>query len=370
MINSELKKRNLPPLKSREEMIEILQREEYGYLPDVEYKMEVSDPLVIDGRFASAGRSGFGNGTVSLSFVTLTITTEYGSHSFKVYRLLHKDCKKRPVVLLNNFHPANASFYFPVEELSEREVDYLVFVNKEMCTDDNDFSNGLASVLLPNGQDTDTTCGKLMIWAWGAMRVMDYALTLPGTDPENVAILGHSRLGKTALVTAMMDERFKYAFSNNSGCSGAALSRGGTGAINPDAPIDSGRGENICDITDRFSYWFCKNYLKYRENMYPDDFDQHYLISTIAPRFVVVASNSGDNWADQKSEQLGCHAASEMWENKGLLGLVDCNEFAKPGEAFLKGRLGYFMVDFVHFLSRHNWHRYLEFIELHKGENI
>ena len=37
------------------------------------------------------------------------------------------------------------------------------------------------------------------------MRVMDYALTLPGTDADNVAILGHSRLGKTALVTAMMD---------------------------------------------------------------------------------------------------------------------------------------------------------------------
>ena len=367
---NELKKRNLPPLKSREEMMEILQREEYGYLPNVEYKLDVSDPIVIDSRYASAGRFGFQNGTVQSSIVDLSVTTEYGSHTFKVYRLLHRDGKKRPVVLLNNFHPGNASHYFPIEELSEYEVDYLVFNYKEISSDDGDFSTGLAPILLPNGQDTDTACGKIMIWAWGAMRVLDYALTLPGTDPENIAILGHSRLGKTALVTGMMDERFKYAFSNCSGCSGAALSRGGSGLVDPEAPIASGRGENIRDITDRFPYWFCKNYQKYRENMYPDDFDQHYLLATIAPRFVAVASNSGDNWADPKSEQLCCHAASQMWEEKGLSGLVDSNDFAKPGEAFLKGRLSYFMVDFVHFLSRHNWHRYLEFIEKHKDEKI
>ena len=53
MIYDELKKRNLPPLKSREEMVEILQREEYGYLPDVEYKLEASEPLFLERRYAS-----------------------------------------------------------------------------------------------------------------------------------------------------------------------------------------------------------------------------------------------------------------------------------------------------------------------------
>ena len=56
-----------------------------------------------------------------------------------------------------------------------------------------------------------------------------YALTLDGTDCKNVAILGHSRLGKTALFTGMMDERFTHVFSNNAGCAGDAIARGGTG---------------------------------------------------------------------------------------------------------------------------------------------
>lgn len=370
MICEELKSRNLPPLKSREEMVEILQREEYGYLPDVEYKLEASEPLVIERRYASGISCTRPFGRVWSSFVDLTVTTEFGSHTFKVYRLLHNDGKKRPLILLNNIHPGNASPYFPIEELSEYEVDYLVFCYKDLASDDADFSNGLAPILLPNGQETGTTCGKIMIWAWGAMRVLDYALTLPGTDPENIAVLGHSRLGKTALVTAMMDKRFKYAFSNNSGCGGAALAHGSSGLTVKGDYFTPGRGENICDLTTSFPYWFCKNYLKYSEKMYADEFDQHYLIASIAPRYVVVGSNSADDWADQKSEQLACHAASPAWEELGLKGITECDHFLNHGEACLDGRIGYFMIDFFHFLSRHSWHRYLEFIELHKDEMV
>lgn len=365
MIYEELKKRKLPPLKSREEMVEILQREEYGYMPKVEYKVEASEPEILDRRFASDSTCTHPIGRVFSSFVDLTVTTEFGSHTFKVFRLLHTDGKKRPVILLNNFHPGNASHYFPIEELSEYDVDYFVFNYRDLASDDADFSNGLAPILIPNGQEDDTTCGKIMIWAWGAMRVLDYALTLPGTDADNVAILGHSRLGKTALVTAMMDTRFKYAFSNNSGCAGAALAHGSTGVtMEVGTP---GKGENIREVT-RMPYWFCKNYLKYREKLYADEFDQHFLIASIAPRYVVVGSNSGDHWADQKSEQLACLAASPAWEEMGLKGVVGCDRFLNPGEAILDGRIGYFMVDFLHFLSRHCWHRYLEFIIKHKDD--
>ena len=53
---TELKKRELPPLKTREEMIEIMQREVYGYLPDVPFKIEVSEPQIIERRYGSSGR--------------------------------------------------------------------------------------------------------------------------------------------------------------------------------------------------------------------------------------------------------------------------------------------------------------------------
>jgi len=359
MILSELKKRNLPALKTREEMVEIMQREVYGYLPNISYKMSVSEPTMVEARFDK--------GNVHYTRAEVTIETENGAHTFPIFRLLHQDGKKRPLIIYNNFHLDGRSQYFPVEELSEYDVDYITFCYKDITSDDGDFTNGIAPLFLPNGQQKDTDCGKIAMWAWCAMRVLDYALTLPSTDPDNVMISGHSRLGKTALFTGMMDTRFKFVLSNMAGCAGDAIAHGGTGIakLSPDY-TGVGKGENITDITNNFPYWFCKNYMKYRAKNYSDEFDQHYIVASICPRYVLVGSASLDHWADQVSQQLCCAAAGEAWEKAGLTGFKGTDKWILPNEASLEGQVGFFMIDSNHFMSRHCWKRAVEFIMLHK----
>ena len=167
MLQAELKKRALPPLRSREEMAEIMQREVYGYLPSADYTLSADEPTKEEGRFAC--------GNVTHSHINLTIRLKTGEHTFRVDRLLHTDGKKHPLILLNNFHPMGCSRYFPIEELSESDADFLVFCYTDITSDDGDFSTGLAPLLLPNGQETDETCGKIGIWAWAAMRVLGSA---------------------------------------------------------------------------------------------------------------------------------------------------------------------------------------------------
>ena len=358
MLQAELKKRALPSLQSREKMMDILQSEVYGYLPSAAYTISVDEPTKVEARFAC--------GNVTHSYVNLSIHLENGAHTFRVDRLLHNDGKRRPLILLNNFHPSASSPYFPMEELSESEADFLVFCHNEISSDDADFSTGLAPLLLPNGQETDETCGKIGIWAWAAMRVLDYGLTLPGTDPNNVAIAGHSRLGKTALFAAMMDPRFKFVFSNAAGCTGDSLSHGNSGHSR--TAWTSKLGELISDITKNFPYWFCKKYKKYAEKNISDTFDQHFLLASIAPRYVMVGSCDLDAWADPKSQQLCALAAGEAWETIGLPGLIGSDCYLEPGEARIDGHVGYFLIHSMHFLSRHSWRRFLEFIEKHKDE--
>lgn len=363
MLYKELERRKLPPLKSRDEMKEIMQREVYGYLPDVPYTWSVSDATEVESRYCC--------GEVVFSYVDFTIQIGDNSHTFRVDRLLHADGKKRPLIIVNNFHPMESSHYFPREELSEYDADYLLFCYTDISSDDGDFTTGLAPLLLPDGQVNDADCGKIAIWAWAAMRVLDYGLTLSGTDAQNVAIAGHSRLGKTALYTAMTDERFKFAFSNAAGCAGDSLAHGSTGVeqshIDRDLRV---RGENIADIVERFPYWFCKNYFKYAENNISDIFDQHYLLAAVAPRYVAVGACDMDYWADPQSQQMCCLAASEMWEKNGLDGLVGCDRYLKAGEALLDGHVGYFKIHSKHFFSRHSWKRFIEFIENHKDKDV
>ena len=355
MLNAELQKRKLPPLKSRAEMADVLQKCVYGYLPQVEHTLCASDPVTVERRYAC--------GRVAHSYTELTVTTAAGNHKFRVDRLLHTDGNKRPLVIYINFHLLGASPYFPMEEMTEYDVDFLSFCYKDVTSDDGDFSNGIVPLL----QNADTPCGKIAMWAWAAQRVLDYGLTLSGTDAENIAVAGHSRLGKTALFCAMTDERFKFVLSNASGCLGASLAHGNTGCI-PDAPRHS-RGENYRDIFGMFPYWFTPAFAEHAKALTSDLFDQHYLLAAISPRFVLVGSCSLDAWADPVSEQLCCAAASQRWEELGYDGFL-CSELARPREAFLDGRIGYFLLQSKHFMSRHGWRQYMEFIAKNNNEKI
>ena len=360
MLKQEVLKRNLPPLKSREEMIEILQREEYGYLPENNFEWSVSNYKRVDGRLAK--------GEVIYSTVDFTLTNKYGAHTFPVNQFLHTDGKKYPTIIhIAGKYPGN---FVPEEEIVEQGYNLIIFSFNDVTSDDPDFTTGIAPLVFPNGRQNPTDCGKIGLWAFSAMRVLDYLLTLDCVDEKNVAVVGQSRLGKTALFTGMMDERFSFTLSNNSGCGGDALARGGSGL-----PDENGnykcekefRGEIISNLTTIWaSCWFCDNFKKYTDQNYADDFDQHYVLASIAPRNVCVTSAELDYWADQKGEQICCLAASEAWEKLGLVGLEECDHYLAPDEKLLRGNIGYSMTATTHFLSRHAWHNYMEFMRLHR----
>lgn len=342
MLSALLTARALPPLLSRDEMLDILQREEYGYLP--------APPEAL--RFTEEKNyiPGFCAGKATCDRITAHCAIGGKEYSFPFLATVPTEGKKHPFFVHINFRPDNPDRYQPTEELVDNGFAVLSLCYNDVTQDNGDFSDGLAGVLYPDGQRPPEGPGKIAMWAWAAHRVMDYAQTRGDVlDLSCGIICGHSRLGKTALFAAATDTRFAFAYSNDSGCSGAAVTRGKV-------------GESLAKICAVFPYWFCENYRNHSDAEDAMPFDQHYLLAAIAPRKVLVGSASEDEWADPVSEQLCCAAVSEAFKN----GFVCPDRLADIGEEFLDGDVGYHLRKGAHYFSREDWQKLIKFVRLHR----
>lgn len=334
---------NLPSTNgyTKEALLEILQREIYGRIPA---KPTVSAVETARDRSFCAGKA-------DLVTLALTVKADFGEYTFPVFYTCPNEHEKPvPCFIHINFRDLNPDKYQPTEELVDAGYATLTFCYKDVTTDDDDFSSGLAGVLYKNDKQTEDGCGKIGLWAWAATAVLEYALTLPELDSERICVCGHSRLGKTALLAGALDERFYCAFSNDSGCSGAALSR------------EKG-GEDIEAITRVFPFWFCKGYRKYANNESAMPLDQHFLIAANYPHKVYVASAALDSWACPENEYLGCIAADEYYREKGSVGFIHPDRLPEVGDAFHDGNISYHLRAGKHYFSREDWKRYIEFLE-------
>ena len=129
-----------------------------------------------------------------------------------------------------------------------------------------------------NAEEIHAHGSSISAWAWGLSRMLDALENEPAVNPAKAAVHGHSRLGKTALWAAANDPRFAGVVSNDSGCCGASLNR-------------RNFGEHISFITETFPWWFQKVLDSYAGREAELPFDQHFLISLIAPRPVLNIMN-------------------------------------------------------------------------------
>ena len=157
------------------------------------------------------------------------------------------------------------------------------------------------------------TWGSIAAWAWGALRVADYVRDLPDLNGERIALTGHSRNGKTALLAGALDEQIALVNPAGSGCAGA----GSYLVLGPEC-------EDLAALTSRERWWAWthpefENWAG-REAELP--FDQHWLMSLVAPRPILRTEGFDDAWANPIGTSATFLATQRVYD---LLGVPERN---------------------------------------------
>jgi hypothetical protein len=245
---------------------------------------------------------------------------------------------------------------WPVETILSRGYGLAAFCSSDVDSDRKDVSEGIYAWLAKSWNDRSMAApedrGTIAAWAWGFHRCMDYLVQDPRVDGRRIAVVGHSRNGKTALLAAAMDDRIAMAIPLQAGCGGTAPNRGKV-------------GESVQRINTAFPHWFTGAYKEFNERTDRLPFDQNALVALCAPRPVLFANAQEDEWANPAGQFEVLKAADPVYRFLGAGGLE--TETMPPQGQLSSGVLGYFIRPGKHSMTALDWSAFLDFADRHFG---
>lgn len=332
----------------RPELLSLFRQYVYGVPPprpdDLTFRVITTDPQALGGQ---------------ATLKRIALTFRLGPESFVFHLSLfvpNQRTKPAPVfLLLNHRGPENTdpsrkirSEFWPVEyAISRGYAIAAINVADEVDPDRPHATDGVRAFYRRLHPQADRfTWATISAWAWSGSRGVDYLETDPAIDAAKIAVIGHSRTGKTALWAAAQDTRFALTCVNNAGEGGPALSR-------------RNFGETLGMITRNFPHWFTPAYARYAHSIADLPVDQHQLVALVAPRGYHGADATQDLHADPRGSWLALVEGSKAWS---LYGRSPALRDPMPlvNDLLVSGPLAYHLRAGGHALTTFDWKLYFD----------
>ncbi len=243
-----------------------------------------------------------------------------------------------------------------LEQSIDRGYAVATFYNGDVDPDRKDVREGIQPHLRKkDAKPSPHDWGTIAAWAWGVQRVVDYVHDHKDLDRNRIAVVGHSRLGKTALVAAALDERIALAIPHQAGCGGTSPDRN-----------DNPKAETVKRINTSFPHWFDGAFKEFNDHTDKLPFDQHCLIALMAPRPVLLSNAVEDQWANPSGQFRMLQAAEPVYRLLDAGGL-DAKQMPPLGK-LIDSKLGYYIRAGKHSMTQEDWKIFLDFADKHFGK--
>jgi hypothetical protein len=327
----------------RPELLKLYETEIYGKVPanapKVTWEVEAATPTLNGAATQKRviGRIGDGAGNPRIN-VTVTVPVNAKGPV--------------PVILCINFGGGGRGVISsgePIADIIAKGWGYAVVGYNDIQPDNATFTQGVIGLTLAAGQTAPPPdgWGTISAWAWGVSRIIDYFETDKAIDASQVAIMGHSRLGKTVLWAGAQDPRIALIFSSCAGEMGSSLAR-------------RDWGETVDDMAQNFAWQFAGNFQKWPGKWSEMPVDAHMLIALNAPHPVFITGGTTDQWSDPNGEFLAEVAAGPVYRLVGKkdLGVTDLPALDTP---LITGDLGWHYHTGGHSATPSDWKAFLDF---------
>ena len=184
--------------------------------------------------------------------------------------------------------------------------------------------------------------GALLVWT---SLTTALAQDLKESNPDRpILAYGHSRYGKTALLSAAYSPAVDGAIAHQSGAAGASILRDET-------------GETLNDIVRTYPHWLSPSAAKYAENPKSLPSDAQALLAVISPKPILLGNARRDVWSDPEGAYHAAKWAADNTEQKFSAKRLD--DFQPTDDIAIWTRPG------THGVVKEDWPVFLDFLDAH-----